>query len=1105
MEMILTAEGQTAATAAKQNGQRVDLSTIRLYRSNLDVGDLPFNPTNTLAQSTLNSWVRLPTSTSSFDVLEDFTPLSSDIVQINAVLPSSVGSFDYDIVALYLSNGTLFAVGAAERLLSKVKSGAGATANIQKINLFFRFTSASNVINITRSNTSRPYSFIGESNSIDSLGKVSDNLERIYRITRSENTIGSNPVVGGQFNTYLAHAGFASFDSVGKTYQKKLWIPDNHMLVFGYSSLIAKLVDSGTIRVTVPPTNTVLMEMGKLPVEYILSAFAISGTPASNSVIERAFHVKYSSYDPINSTIDYTIVGTSIDDPTSYNSNIGVQIYLANTDFSAQTALRAALKSFLEMQYDVGRRYESDASTHPNTVLLPYLGYTTYWTKLEGVVNIATSVSDGRFNSPGQLWSPDDYDSGSQAAPVVRATNMWIRYDPASASSITYSLSKSASSVDEGSTVTFSLETTGLSAGALVAWTITGIPATDLVSPSLLTGNFTIDSNGTATLPVSIKNNQNTDGSRTMRLKLTQKPTTFQDVVVNDTSKTAAYLLTYKSNAAGTINASDPISEGSTVYLAVNSTNVPTGTIVYPKLATGTGYLKSTDLDSALPSSLTITASKGVMAIQVKANRKTDGDRILGIEIYSDAARSNKVGNTALIGVDDTSTDPTYVISFSPNSTGSSPYGSSVNEGAQLWTVITTTNVPAGTVLYPKLASNSQANASDLVQSIPATVTLAGSEASAKASFHIDTTADETTEGAENLTIEFYLDAGLTNRVAWKSISIADTSVPLEQTVNVPAPQYSTVPSYINLLSLYTAQNGAPDNSNRTVTFIIDAGTTMYARFASKIEWQQAYGTSGNLTERYIAIYGDEWPENTEVILINYGRIYGAGGRGGTAVDVGSSVESKRGQDGGAPIEAHPNTPIRVENYGTISGGGGGGGASGVGIFNSGGGVNEALGIVVPGTGGSPYGGSGNLSMNAYHNQLGYAGDGSMRYYDSNNIPNYWLYISYAWNNKIGEGSSTTSYETPPSIWNTSGLEVPTTPIAMNLWESASTQNTNYNGGKGGAPGVDGAAGTVVIDTSSGFWAVHREGGQGGLAGYRYIGPVTIVNKSGGVVKGRTP
>jgi hypothetical protein len=96
-----------------------------------------------------------------------------------------------------------------------------------------------------------------------------------------------------------------------------------------------------------------------------------------------------------------------------------------------------------------------------------------------------------------------------------------------------YSLVRSKQSVNEGSSVTITLETDNIAAGTLVPYTITGISAGD-ISESL-TGNFTIDSAGDAFLTLNITADGLTEAEETLTLTLDGKGVS-TTVKINDTS-----------------------------------------------------------------------------------------------------------------------------------------------------------------------------------------------------------------------------------------------------------------------------------------------------------------------------------------------------------------------------------------------------------------------------------------------------------------------------------------------------------------------------------------------------------------------------------------
>lgn len=105
----------------------------------------------------------------------------------------------------------------------------------------------------------------------------------------------------------------------------------------------------------------------------------------------------------------------------------------------------------------------------------------------------------------------------------------------------TYSLSASATTVNEGGTVTFSIDTSDVAVGTNIAYAITGVSVAD-ISLGSLTGNFVVTADGSADLPITITNDTLTEGTETLTLTLTGKGLS-KAITINDTSLTPTYNL----------------------------------------------------------------------------------------------------------------------------------------------------------------------------------------------------------------------------------------------------------------------------------------------------------------------------------------------------------------------------------------------------------------------------------------------------------------------------------------------------------------------------------------------------------------------------------
>jgi hypothetical protein len=127
-----------------------------------------------------------------------------------------------------------------------------------------------------------------------------------------------------------------------------------------------------------------------------------------------------------------------------------------------------------------------------------------------------------------------------------------------------YRLFRSDSAVDEGGTVTITVETTNALTGTTVGYTVTGIAAGDLSSGSL-TGTLTLSSGGTAQATFGILNDAVTEGVETLTFTLASQdslenwtsgtvgaagPST--TVTINDTSTSGTCISPYVLNSDGT-------------------------------------------------------------------------------------------------------------------------------------------------------------------------------------------------------------------------------------------------------------------------------------------------------------------------------------------------------------------------------------------------------------------------------------------------------------------------------------------------------------------------------------------------------------------------
>lgn len=144
-------------------------------------------------------------------------------------------------------------------------------------------------------------------------------------------------------------------------------------------------------------------------------------------------------------------------------------------------------------------------------------------------------------------------------------------------------LSRSAASVDEGNSISFTVTTVGVVNGTTVGYTVTGISSADLSSGSL-TGNITINSN-TGSVTFGIAADSLTEGSETLTITLAATDSAgnstgslSSSAVINDTSTTPLSVSisgTMNGSVTGCYNTTITSSSTSTATTSVSGGTAP--------------------------------------------------------------------------------------------------------------------------------------------------------------------------------------------------------------------------------------------------------------------------------------------------------------------------------------------------------------------------------------------------------------------------------------------------------------------------------------------------------------------------------------------------
>jgi len=498
-------------------------------------------------------------------------------------------------------------------------------------------------------------------------------------------------------------------------------------------------------------------------------------------------------------------------------------------------------------------------------------GTTLYWTN-SGTTTGAdftntSNLNYGQFTTTGNtttvslILSNDVLLEGPESIIFQLRTNSITGSIVATATSVTvndtsyptYSISPSATSVNEGGTVTFTVTTTNVPNNTTLFWSNEGTTIGADFTDGYNANSFIISS-GSGSISRTLANDVLLEGTESIRLQIRTGSTTGQavpnglsaNVNVIDTSVAAIpYTITSVTPSTSSVN------EGVSVTFTVVTSAIPSGTTLYWK---NIGTTIGADFTDGINSdSFIVTNGSGTITRILSNDALTEGSETIAIQIYKDSVNGTILYNPvslSTVTVNDTSTG-TYAVTASV---------AFVDEGADVIFTITTSGVPLNKLLYWDTVGT--ATAADFKDNlIFGPFVLTSSTITIKRSI----LADKITENQENFTFRiFEIIDSVVNIKATVPVIINDTS---QADIVVPA-----TPDYKWAMPLYTQTV----TRNGTVFFIITGtpGTSVryniYAKTSSSI---------APIISEYIS-FTSSYPTHTIVVYNKIGS-YAYGGTGG--------------------------------------------------------------------------------------------------------------------------------------------------------------------------------------------------------------------------------
>lgn len=217
-----------------------------------------------------------------------------------------------------------------------------------------------------------------------------------------------------------------------------------------------------------------------------------------------------------------------------------------------------------------------------------------------------------------------------------------------------YSVTPSATTVSEGNSVSFTVNTTDVGAGTTLYFS-TGGASVDTAdfSDGSLTGSFNIVSTGSttgvATFTRSIATDFLTESSESFTIQIRTNSTSGSIVATSSTIDITDVVPTFSAAVSSTT-----VDEGGSITFTISGTNIPDGT--YHRTIEGvSGTISSSDFSSNINDTFTISNNSGSFTITLADDLQTEGEEKFKVRIRRDSATGTIVATSSDITINDTS------------------------------------------------------------------------------------------------------------------------------------------------------------------------------------------------------------------------------------------------------------------------------------------------------------------------------------------------------------------------------------------------------------------------------------------------------------------
>jgi len=218
-----------------------------------------------------------------------------------------------------------------------------------------------------------------------------------------------------------------------------------------------------------------------------------------------------------------------------------------------------------------------------------------------------------------------------------------------------YSVTPSATTVSEGNSVSFTVNTNHVGAGATLFFS-TGGASVDTAdfSDGSLTGSFNVvglanTTLGVATFTRSIATDFLTESSESFYIEIRTNSISGTIVATSSTIDITDVVPTFSVAVSSTT-----VDEGGSITFTISGTNIPDGTY-HRTIESVSGTISSSDFSSNINDTFTISNNSGSFTITLADDLETEGEEKFKVRIRRDSATGTIVATSSDITINDTS------------------------------------------------------------------------------------------------------------------------------------------------------------------------------------------------------------------------------------------------------------------------------------------------------------------------------------------------------------------------------------------------------------------------------------------------------------------